>query len=277
MAGILITGATGSCGSAIVRKLLTTGWLRICIFSRDELKQSELRRALNDDKRLRFFIGCVRDQERLRRAFEGVHTVIHTAALKRVEVGTYDASEMVKTNVLGTMNLIEAAHDAGVRKVLAVSTDKACRPPSAYGASKLMMEKLILAANNATGHYGPRFAVARFGNFLGSRGSVIPTWLSCEGPVPITDPDCTRFFITPEDAAEVILEAAETMQGGEVVMPKLKAFRLGDLAEALGLETRIVGLGAEEQKHEFMQDSSEFAEKLTVEELRGIVSRYRKT
>lgn len=271
-----MTGGTGSVGTELVQRLLDEDYDRICVFSRDEFKQAEMRFRMPSD-RLRWFIGDVRDKDRLKRAFEGVDTVIHAAALKRVEVGQYDAAELVKTNILGTLNVIEAAHDAGVKKVIGVSTDKACQPASAYGASKLMMEKVLLAANNASGEHGPRFCVTRFGNFAGSRGSVIPTWLSIDGPVPMTDPDCTRFWMTAGQACELILQAVKDMKGGETFMPTLRAFRLGDLAEAMGLETRIVGLGPEEQKHEFMFISSAEAPLLSIEELREFTENYRKT
>lgn len=268
MPSLLITGGTGTVGKALVKRALED-FSRICIFSRDEHKQAEMRQELDDD-RLRWFVGDVRDQHRLRRALEGVQCVVHAAALKRVEVGEYDAGEMVKTNVWGTINLIEAAHDAGVKKVVALSTDKACQPVSAYGASKLLMEKIILAANNSRGKKGPIFAVTRFGNFAGSRGSVIPTWKSMSGKVPITDRNCTRYWMTSDEAVEMVLDTLKTMKGGELITPRLPAFKLEDLAKAMELETYDVGLRPGERLHEVMNeyDSSDRAPLLTVEDLK---------
>ena len=264
---ILILGGTGSLGRAVAGALQAE---RICIYSRDEFKQAEMRREFTGD-RFRWFIGDVRDRTRLRRALQGVDTVIHCAALKRVETGTFDASELVKTNIVGTLNLIEAATDAGVERVLAVSTDKAYQPVSAYGASKLLMEKVVLAANNARGDHGPLYACVRLGNFAGSRGSVIPIWRATTGPVEISDPDCTRFWITAEDASAFVIGAAQDIQGGELFEPYMRAYRLGDLLQAMNLQGAIpVGLGTEERMHEYTAGgmSSEDAPRMTVEELR---------
>lgn len=267
MNSLLITGGTGSLGHALAAHCQHE---RICIYSRDEYKQAEMRKAFPSE-RLRWFIGDVRDRERLRRAFEGVRAVIHCAALKRVEVGTYDAAEMVKTNVLGTLNVIEAAHDARVAKVLAISSDKACAPISAYGASKLLMEKVILAANNARGAGGPRFAAVRLGNFAGSRGSIIPAWRSGTGTM--TDPECTRFWITAPAAARLILGTLGRMRGGELISPALRAFRLGDLARAMDVRPPRTGLGPEERLHEYMGErSSEHAPRMSVAELRSALA-----
>lgn len=273
MRSILITGGTGSFGQAFVKRCLAERIQRICILSRDEHKQAVMREELKDE-RLRWFVGDVRDRDRLRRAFEGVDTVIHAAALKRVEVGEYDALEMKKTNIDGAENVIEAATDAGVQRVVALSTDKACQPVSGYGASKLMMEKMILAANNARGEYGPRFAVTRFGNFAGSRGSVIPMWrgLLREGfkTLPVTDGTCTRYWMTADEAVELVMNTAKTMKGGELVTPDLPAFTVSDLAQAMGGEVEIVGLRPGERIHEMMNDgeSSEQAQRLSVGELK---------
>lgn len=277
MKSILITGGTGSFGRVFVKRCLAENIHRICVFSRDELKQAEMRQEINDT-RMRWFVGDVRDRDRLRRAFEGVDTVIHAAALKRVEVGEFDAPEMVKTNVIGTLNLIEAATDAGVQRVIALSTDKACQPVSGYGASKLLMEKVILAANNSRGEYGPRFAVTRFGNFAGSRGSVIPTWRGIlrEGfkSLPVTDGACTRYWMTADEAVELVMRTAKTMKGGELVTPDLPAFTVSDLAQAMGGEMEIVGLRPGERIHELMDEgkSSENARMLSVLELRERLS-----
>lgn len=273
MNSVLITGGTGSFGRAFVQRCLAENIKRICVFSRDEHKQAMMREELKDE-RLRWFVGDVRDQTRLRRALEGVDTVIHAAALKRVEVGEFDAPEMVKTNVVGTLNLIEAATDAGVLRVVALSTDKACQPVSGYGASKLLMEKVILAANNSRGDYGPRFAVTRFGNFAGSRGSVIPTWrgLLREGSktLPVTNAACTRYWMTADEAVELVMKTAKTMKGGELVTPDLPAFTVSDLAEAMGGRIEIIGLRPGERIHEMMLDgqTSADARMLSVGELK---------
>lgn len=273
MRSILITGGTGSFGQAFVKRCLNERIQRICILSRDEHKQAVMREELKDE-RLRWFVGDVRDRDRLRRAFEGVDTVIHAAALKRVEVGEYDAIEMKKTNIDGTQNVIEAATDAQVQRVVALSTDKACQPGSAYGASKLMMEKLVLAANNARGEYGPRFAVTRFGNFAGSRGSVIPMWrgLLREGfkTFPVTNAMCTRYWMTADEAVDLVMNTARTMKGGELVTPDLPAFTVSDLAQAMGGEMEIIGLRPGERIHEMMNDGecSADARMLTVNELK---------
>ena len=191
----LITGGSGSFGNAFAQKIIDHDLSdRIVIFSRDEVKQAEMRERFNNP-RLRFFIGDVRDRDRLRRAFEGVDVVIHAAALKRIEVGEYNPAEMVKTNVIGAMNVIEAAHDAGVGKVINLSTDKAFQPISPYGHSKALAESLFLNANNAHGKNGPRFAVTRYGNVSGSRGSVIPKWRNMKVIVPVTDPEATRLLL----------------------------------------------------------------------------------
>ena len=276
MRSVLITGGTGSFGQAFVREALKH-CERVCVFSRDELKQAEMRATLTDS-RLRWFIGDVRDQARLRRAMEGCDTVVHAAALKRVEVGEFDAPEMVKTNILGTMNLIEAAHDAAVQKVIALSSDKASVPVSAYGATKLLMERLVACAQVARGKDGPRFATVRCGNFAGSRGSIIPTWrqMLASGAVslPVTDRRCTRFIMRIEDAVREVFALEQGMVGGELVIPNLPAFRVVDLAETLGAAWHEVGLRPGERLHEQMQPgvSSEDGPFLTNNELWAICS-----
>lgn len=271
---ILVTGGTGYFGQAFVHQALNRGAERVCVFSRGEYQQSLMRKEFGDDERLRFFVGDVRDASRLRRAMEGIDLVVHAAALKRVEVGEYDSGEMVKTNVLGSMNVIEAATDAGVRKVVALSTDKACEPLNCYGASKLVSEKVFLAANNARGSKGPIFAVCRYGNVSGSTGSVIPTWRRAielgHGLVNLTDPNCTRFWMTREQAVDLVMETAETMVGGELVIPQLPAYRLGDLAEAMGISYVETGLTAGEKLSESMRpgETSEMARRMSVQELR---------
>ncbi|MCR4332215.1 MAG: SDR family NAD(P)-dependent oxidoreductase [Sulfuricaulis sp.] len=289
MKDVLITGGTGSFGRAMVRRLLdgcldnlSTGPRespRIIVYSRDEIKQANMRAEFGDNKHLRFFLGDVRDLPRLRRAFEGVDVVIHAAALKRIEVGAYNPSEMVKTNVLGAMNVIEAAQDTTVTKVVALSTDKAYQPISPYGCSKAMAEALFLAANNTRGRYGPAYAVVRYGNVAGSNGSVIPTWRRVTEPgnnrVYVTDPECTRFWMWQDAAVDLVLETLSTMKGGELVIPELPAYRLGDLAKAMRVEMDVIGLPAHEKMHEGMRDglTSDQARRLTVDELRSMLAK----
>ena len=271
---MLITGATGAFGQAFVKKLLDTNYCaRICIYSRDEYKQALMRESLNDDSRLRFFIGDVRDKERLTRAMQGVSTVIHAAALKRIEVGKFNPSEMVKTNVLGTMNVIEASQDSGVRKVVYLSTDKAYQPISAYGHSKAMGECLMLAANDQVGASGPSFAVTRYGNVAGSTGSVIPKWRNALFDVQITDPNCTRFWMFMDEAVDLVLDTITS--GAELAIPTLPAFRLGDLAEAMDLEYDVIGLPDHEKLHEGMSDreTSDTAYRLSIDELKSALKR----
>lgn len=265
--------------------------LRIVVFSRGEHRQAEMMRemaALNDhgaEWRMRYFIGDVRDRDRLRRAMEGVEVVIHAAALKRIEVGNYNPMEVLKTNILGAANVIEAATDAGVDRVVALSTDKAFEPISPYGTSKAFAESLFLAANNTRGNEGPTFAVCRYGNIWASTGSVVPFWRSLIGGrpgiassdvnaipmVPVTDPECTRFFMTINQAIDLVLTTIETMKGGEIVIPHLPAYRLGDLAEAMGAQMSVAGLPAYEKRHESMGpgNSSDKARRMTIDELRA--------
>lgn len=228
---------------------------------------------LDDGGRLRFFIGDVRDRDRLRRAMEGIDIVIHAAALKRIEVGHYNPIEMVKTNVDGAINVIEAAQDAGVKRVVALSSDKAFQPVSPYGFSKAMAESLFLAANNTSGWSGPRFAVCRYGNVWRSTGSVVPAWeaLIAQGKteVPVTDPDCTRFFMRMEQAVDIVLRATTDPDVHSIKIPKLPAFRLGDLAAAMGVKMKVTGLPAWEKMHEGMSadNTSDKAPRMSVTEL----------
>lgn len=268
---VLITGGSGSFGRAFTRKLIDLGAERIVIFSRDEVKQAEMRQEF-PQKCMRFFIGDVRDRDRLTRAFHGIETVIHAAALKRIEVGRYNPMEMVKTNVMGAMNVIEAAQDAKVHRVIALSTDKAYQPVSAYGQSKALMESMFLAANDTVGKAGPFFSVTRYGNVAGSRGSVIPVWreiLKSSDAVPVTDPEATRFFMTIDQAVDLVLKTMGIMPK-DVVIPDLPAFRLADLAEAMGAKMDVRGLPAYEKLHEGMADgnTSDVARRMTVDELR---------
>lgn len=274
MNSVLVTGGTGSFGRAFVRHLLDhTDVDRIVVFSRGEHAQAEMAAEL-DDSRVRYFIGDVRDLERLRRAFDGVDTVVHAAALKRIEVGFYNPSEMVRTNILGAMNVIEAAIDQGVHKVVALSSDKAWQPISPYGQSKALAETLFRNAYRSSD--GPIFAVTRYGNVWGSQGSVVPKWrelLRRSRVVPVTNPDATRFFMRMSEAIELVLDTIATMRGGELNIPTLPAYRLGDLAEAMGAEMRVTGLPEYEKLHEGMCDgrTSDKARRMTVEELREVL------
>jgi len=274
MKSVLITGGTGFFANEFVSHLLKHDICpRVCIFSRDEHKQAVMRQKFNNDPRLRFFIGDVRDVKRLRTAMAGVDLVIHAAALKRIEVGRYNPTEMVNTNVIGAMNVIEASTNAKVSRVVFLSTDKAYQPISAYGQSKALAETMFIAANEVFGEHGPKFSVTRYGNIANSTGSVIPLWreaLKTSDTVQVTDPDCTRFYMTAVQAVDLVLTTIRDMQGGELVIPTLPAYRLGDLAEAMGAKMEITGLPDWEKKHESMNDgnSSDKARRMTVEELR---------
>lgn len=277
MKSVLVTGGSGAFGTAFVRRLLLDGEAeRIVVFSRGEHRQAEMRRELADDGRLRFFIGDVRDKDRLRRAMEGVEIVVHAAALKRIEVGFYNPMEMLKTNIMGAANVIEASTDAHVRKVVALSTDKAYQPVSPYGTSKAFAESLFLAANNTRGRHGPFFGVVRYGNVWGSTGSVVPIWrkiLHTSDTVPVTDPDCTRFYMPIEESVELVKGAILYSGFAEPVIPILPAYRLGDLAEAMGAKMNVTGLPNYEKLHESMGpgNASNTARRMSVAELREIL------
>jgi UDP-N-acetylglucosamine 4,6-dehydratase len=261
--GILVTGGTGSFGSAFVKSILIRKvFSRVVIFSRDELKQQSLREQLGADKRLRFFIGDIRDKERLNRALEGIDTVVHAAALKQVDTGEYNPMEFIKTNVYGSNNLIEACLDKKVKKIIALSTDKASSPINLYGATKLTADKLFIAANNYSGNNPASFSVVRYGNVLGSRGSVIPHFQSLirQGkPLPITDERMTRFWITLDDAVEFVHSCLDMMRGGELFVPRIPSMSITDLVEALssGYPTQIVGIRPGEKLHEEMIGTGE--------------------
>ena len=251
---VLITGGTGSFGKKCTEILLREeNPRRLVIFSRDELKQFEMAQHVRDE-RLRFFIGDVRDPGRLARAFHGVDVVIHAAALKQVPAAEYNPLEAIKTNVLGAANVIDAAIDAGVHKVVALSTDKAANPINLYGASKLCSDKLFVAGNSYAGGTATRFAVVRYGNVVGSRGSVIPFFLDQRktGVLPITDERMTRFWITLEQGVRFSLMALERMRGGEIFVPKIPSMRIMDLVRAIApeCETKVVGIRPGEKLHE---------------------------
>ena len=255
---ILITGGTGSLGKALIEELLAnSGARKIAIFSRDELKQLQMKNHFNNDSRLRWFLGDIRDQQRLSRAMHGIDFVIHAAALKQVDTGEYNPMEFIKTNVLGSQNVIEASIDAKVKKVVALSTDKASSPINLYGATKLTADKLFVAANNYSQGYGTSFAVVRYGNVMGSRGSVIPYFqeLVTQGkPLPITDIRMTRFWISLADAVKFVLDSFSIMQGGELYVPRIPSMKIVDLARAIGPDSKLVEIGTRpgEKLHEEM-------------------------
>lgn len=269
---VLITGGSGFLGRGLTRELLKRGAARIAVFSRDEAKHARMRGEI-EDERVRYLVGDVRDQQRLARACEGVDVVIHAAALKRVEVAEYCPEEVVKTNVQGTLNVIEAARGQRVGRVLLVSTDKAVSPANVYGATKLLAERMVLAANNQRRPGDTCFSVVRYGNVAGSTGSVIPVWRRCleQGQVArLTLPEATRYYMTLEQAVALVLDTAHGMRGGELAIPDLPAYRLADLAAAMGVQYTVTGLGPGEKVHESMREgeTSAVARRMTVEELR---------
>ena len=260
---ILVTGGTGSFGKAFIGEILARHQpARVVIFSRDELKQYEVRQHFDDDPRLRWFIGDIRDQHRLDRAMHGVDYVVHAAALKQVDTAEYNPWEFVKTNVIGSQNVIEASIDAGVKKVVALSTDKASSPINLYGATKLTADKLFITGNHYAAAYPTRFCVVRYGNVMGSRGSVIPFFrkLAKKGKsLPITDLRMTRFFITLPQAVAFVTDSFETMQGGELYVPRIPSMKITDLAQAVapGAEMHEIGLRPGEKLHEEMISAEE--------------------
>lgn len=273
LGAVLITGGAGFLGHGLVRQLLADGCERICIYSRDEVKHANMAREFAYDSRLRFLLGDIRDKSRLTEAMEGVEVVIAAAALKRIETAHYNPTELVKTNVVGTMNVVEAAKRAGVRKVVGVSTDKAVASISAYGQSKAMAESILLAANNTRGAHGPRYSICRFGNVWGSTWSLVPTWraLIAAGAttVPVTEPECTRYFMRLQEAVDLVLSIARTAEGGEVAIPTLPAYAVGDLATAMDVAMKVNGLPSHEKKHETMDGltDSNSARRMSVAEL----------
>lgn len=268
---VLITGGTGSFGKRFVRTVLDRYHpRRLIVFSRDELKQYEMAHELGGERAqcLRYFIGDVRDRQRLEMAMRDVDYVIHAAALKHVPAAEYNPGECIRTNVLGAENVVQAAISCGVRRVIALSTDKAANPVNLYGASKLAADKIFVAANNLSGRVGTRFAVVRYGNVVGSRGSVIPLFqkLHREGAesLPITDPRMTRFWITLQQGVDFVLSCLETARGGELFVPKIPSMRMTDLAARLapGIPIRVVGIRPGEKLHEVL---------ITAEEARSAV------
>ncbi|MDA7623061.1 UDP-N-acetylglucosamine 4,6-dehydratase (inverting) [bacterium] len=265
MQKVLVTGGTGSFGNAFVADLLKNNkeLERLVIFSRDELKQWEMRQLYpsRDFPQLRFFIGDIRDRDRLRRALEDIDTVVHAAALKQVPAAEYNPIEFINTNVLGAENIVQACLDSDVRRVVALSTDKAAAPVNLYGATKLCSDKLLIAANNIRGKRKLRFSVVRYGNVMGSRGSVIPFFLNKakSGILPITDAQMTRFNISLKEGVEMVMWALQNAVGGEIHVPKIPSYRITDLAEAIGPSCKktVVGIRPGEKIHEEMITASD--------------------
>ncbi|MFA5097240.1 MAG: UDP-N-acetylglucosamine 4,6-dehydratase (inverting) [Candidatus Margulisiibacteriota bacterium] len=254
---VLITGGTGSFGKKFCKIVLDEiKPAKLIVYSRDELKQFEMQQQFSEYKNIRYFIGDVRDKERLLRALNGVDYIVHAAALKQVPAMEYNPSEAIKTNIQGAMNVIDAALDRGIKKVIALSTDKACNPINLYGATKLCSDKLFVAANSYSGNHGARFAVVRYGNVVGSRGSVVPFFQKMKesGVLPITDPQMTRFWITLEQGVRFVIKAFERMHGGELFVPKIPSMNIMDLAKAIAPEckTKVVGIRPGEKMHEVM-------------------------
>lgn len=262
---ILITGGTGSFGKAFVRTVVSRypNIKRLVVYSRDELKQFEMAQELSPSlyPGLRYFIGDIRDESRLRRALEGIDIVVHAAALKQVPAAEYNPFECIKTNVLGAQNLIEACLDNSIQKVIALSTDKAAAPINLYGATKLCSDKLFIAANNIKGNRDIRFSVVRYGNVMGSRGSVIPFFLERRktGTLPITDPRMTRFNISLQEGVDMVLWSIEHAWGGEILVPKIPSYLITDVATAIAPECRheVVGIRPGEKIHEEMITESD--------------------
>ncbi len=257
---VLITGGTGSLGKALTKRILSEypNVKRLIIFSRDEQKQFVMAQEFPHEKynAIRFFIGDVRDKDRLLRAFKGVDYVIHAAAMKHVHLAEYNPSECIKTNVNGAENVIHASLETDVERVVALSTDKACAPINLYGATKLTSDKLFVAANNIKGSSSIRFSVVRYGNVMGSNGSVIPFFMKKkeEGFLPITDPNMTRFNITLDGGVDMVMHALEHAWGGEIFVPKIASYKIGDVAEAIApnLEHKVIGIRPGEKIHEEM-------------------------
>ena len=254
---ILITGGTGSFGNAFIPMTLEKfNPRRIVVFSRDEMKQWDMAKLFKDDPRIRFFIGDVRDKDRLRRALDGIDYVVHAAATKIVPTAEYDPFECVKTNVIGAMNLIDACIDKKVKRIVSLSTDKASSPANLYGATKLTSDRLFVSGNSYSGSHDTSFSVVRYGNVMGSRGSVIPFFLSIEkdGVFPITDDRMTRFMISLEEGVELVWHALNDMKGGEIYIKKIPSMKVTDIAKAISADTtqQIVGIRPGEKLHEQM-------------------------
>lgn len=275
---ILVTGGTGSFGKKFTETVLHSYRPRkLIIFSRDELKQYEMRQQFPSEQypNIRYFIGDVRDKSRLYRAFDDVDIVVHAAALKQVPAAEYNPMEAIKTNVLGAANIIDAAIDRGVHKIIALSTDKAANPINLYGATKLCSDKLFVAGNNYAGAQDTRFSVVRYGNVLGSRGSVVPFFLNRRetGVLPVTDRRMTRFWITLEQGVQFVLKNLERMHGGEIFVPKIPSMKITDLAEAIGPDCQIeeIGIRPGEKLHEVMVSEDDARSTLEYEDYYAIL------
>jgi len=269
---VLVTGGTGSFGKKIIRIMLDEYHPeKMIVFSRDELKQHEMRVAGYDAPNLRYFIGDVRDQDRLRRAFNGVDIVVHAAALKQVPACEYNPMEAIKTNILGSSNVIDAALDAGVERVLALSTDKAVNPVNLYGATKLAAEKLFVQSNSYAAGSATRFSCVRYGNVVGSRGSVVPIFLlqRNNGKLTITDERMTRFWLTLEQGARFVIRCIEQMRGGEVFVPKIPSTHIIDLARAIAPQAKIdvIGIRPGEKLHEVLIHEDEARSTIELEDM----------
>jgi UDP-N-acetylglucosamine 4,6-dehydratase len=269
---VLVTGGSGSFGKKFIKVMLEEYHpAKIIVYSRDELKQHEMRQAGYDHPRLRYFIGDVRDQQRLRRAFNGVDIVVHAAALKQVPACEYNPMEAIKTNILGSSNVIEAALDAGVFKVLALSTDKAVNPINLYGATKLAAEKLIVQSNAYAAGTATRFSCVRYGNVVGSRGSVVPVFLKQRnnGKITITDERMTRFWISLDQGVRFVARCIEQMRGGEVFVPKIPSMKVVDLAKAVapGTKVNVIGIRPGEKLHETLISEDEARNTIELEDM----------
>ncbi len=269
---ILVTGGTGSFGKKFVEIVQREFQpKKLIVFSRDELKQHEMRVAGFDQPNLRYFIGDVRDRERLRRALHGVDIVVHAAALKQVPACEYNPMEAIKTNILGSSNVIEAALDAGVKRVLALSTDKAVNPVNLYGATKLAAEKLFIQSNAYAAGTATRFSCTRYGNVVGSRGSVVPLFLQQRqtGRLTITDPRMTRFWLSLEQSVRFVIRCIEQMEGGEVFVPKLPSTKVTDLAKAIApdAQVEIIGIRPGERLHEVLVNEDEARQTVELDDM----------
>jgi len=269
---VLVTGGTGSFGRAFIRTLLNEHPpKKLIVFSRDELKQHEMRAAGFDGPRLRYFIGDVRDEARLRRAMQGTDIVVHAAALKQVAACEYNPFEAILTNIMGAHNVVEAALDGGVQRVMALSTDKAVNPVNLYGATKLAAEKLIVQSNAYAGGRGTRFSCVRYGNVVGSRGSVVPVFLRQRerGVITLTDDRMTRFWLSLDQGVRFTIGCIEQMEGGEVFVPKIPSMRVVELARAMAPESRIevIGIRAGEKLHEVLVSEDEARHTVDLDEM----------
>jgi UDP-N-acetylglucosamine 4,6-dehydratase len=261
---VLVTGGTGSFGKSFVKRLLKDDEVKkIIVFSRDELKQFEMQSDL-DSPKMRYFLGDVRDFSRLKQATDGVDVIVHAAAIKQIPAAEYNPMEAIKTNIIGAENIVNAAIQNGISRVIALSTDKAANPANLYGATKLCSDKLMIAGNVLAGRHPTRFAVVRYGNVLGSRGSVIPFFKEqkVKGTIPITDVEMTRFWLTLNEGVDFVINSLSKMQGGEIFVPKIPSFKVTDVAKVVApnVPTKIIGIRPGEKLHEVMitEDDSAF-------------------